>query len=142
MSNLRKQIIYIFLGAFVLFVLNKFVFRPYILAGDFPSVIRHLVLSFPNFAEAVMGMLVVTGILFRAKQYRNKIFKKIESGKVYLVAALFTALYTLSQELRFHNLGGNNIYDPYDLVASILGIVTIYLYLNRTGFVNSVPEEN
>ena len=39
----------------------------------------------------------------------------------------------LTQEFKLHNLGGNNVYDPYDVVASIVGLVGMFWLVSRFG---------
>ena len=50
------------------------------------------------------------------------------------------ATYVLSQELKLHNVGGNNVYDPNDVAASILGLVVVNLMLIRFGFIAQRPN--
>ena len=40
----------------------------------------------------------------------------------------------LTQELKFHNLGGNNVYDPWDLLFSVAGLASMGIVLGRYGF--------
>ncbi|MEP2447184.1 MAG: hypothetical protein ABJI69_08145 [Balneola sp.] len=35
--------------------------------------------------------------------------------------------------MKFHNLGGRNVYDPNDVVASIIGLVFVFIMLNAYG---------
>jgi len=57
------------------------------------------------------------------------------------MAVVLAAIYILSQELKFHNLGGNNVYDPYDLMASIVGLAITFVVMQRFGFSEN-KEEN
>jgi hypothetical protein len=53
---------------------------------------------------------------------------------LYLLAVTFAGIYVITQELKIHNLGGQNIYDPNDVVFSILGLIigfSIVLYFDR-----------
>ena len=50
-------------------------------------------------------------------------------------------IYVISQELKFHNLGGNNVYDPYDLIASITGLIGTFVVIQIFGFVYKLEKE-
>ena len=57
---------------------------------------------------------------------------------IYQIAVTITAIYVISQELKFHNLGGNNVYDPYDLIASIIGLIGTFVIIKLLGFMENV----
>lgn len=84
--------------------------------------------SFPNFAEAVVGTFVVCGIILYSKT-KVKFFSRLPSKVTYLIATLLAAIYVILQEMKIHNLGGENIYDPYDIAFSLIGLFTAYLIL-------------
>ena len=52
---------------------------------------------------------------------------------IYLVSLMLAAVYVITQEMNFHSLGGNNIYDFNDIVASVIGLVVIYGMLAAFG---------
>lgn len=54
-------------------------------------------------------------------------------GVVYSVAAVLTGTYVLTQEFKLHDLGGRNVFDPWDAVASGIGVVIIWLLFLRWG---------
>lgn len=41
----------------------------------------------------------------------------------------------------FHNLWGNNIYDPYDLFASVIGLVLTFATIQIFGFSDEVEKK-
>jgi uncharacterized membrane protein YuzA (DUF378 family) len=84
--------------------------------------------SFPNFAEAIVGTFVVCGIMLYSKA-KVKFLFHFPSNATYLIATLLAAVYVILQEMKIHNLGGENIYDPYDIAFSIIGLFTAYLIL-------------
>ncbi|MFK7972842.1 MAG: hypothetical protein AB8F95_20900 [Bacteroidia bacterium] len=116
MEDIRKMV-RIQIAVLILFVFFKWI-RSYILAGDSPELCKLFLLSFPNFCEGVIGVLTLTGFGI----YLNKGFS-IKHRLVYIIAILLAAIYVITQELKIHNLGGNNVYDPNDLIFSIVGLL-------------------
>lgn len=116
-----------------LIVLFSFVFfkaiRPYVLKNDYPEFAKIFVLSFPNFCEGVIGVMTVTMIILVIchKWVSSKLH--IPENYIYIIATLLAAIYVILQEFKVHNLGGNNVFDPYDVVFSIIGLTIGYLLL-------------
>ena len=129
--TVKKYVRYLFGIVSILFILNKFYLRPWVLENELPELFQIFVFSIPNLIEAIVGTIILTGILLRLRQYSNK---KIKDSSVYLVAVSISSLYVISQELKFHNLGGNNVYDPYDLIASIIGLLMTFMIIKKFGF--------
>ena len=138
---IQKYVSYLFLAVFIMFLLNRFYVRPFVLENDYPDLYQIVVLSLPNFSEAVMGTLLLTGILFQLRQFLGKKFRPFKTTYVYLTALILASIYVLSQELKFHNIGGNNVYDPYDLVASIIGLTLTYMTIRKFGFLEISETE-
>ncbi len=139
--EIKKYLSYLFVSVFIMFVLNKFYVRPFVLDNDYPDIFQIVVLSLPNFSEAVMGTLLVTGILLQLRQFLGDKLKAFKTTYVYLTALILASIYVISQEFKFHNIGGNNVYDPYDLVASILGLALTYLTIRKFGFIKTEITE-
>ncbi len=135
--QVKKYIQRVFLIAFIIFFLNKFYLRPWVLENDLPSFLKVIVYSLPNLIEAIMGTTVVTGIAFRLREYAKK---EISDSYIYLIAVFLAALYTISQELKFHNLGGNNVYDFNDVIASVVGLIFTYSLFNKYGFLKKTSS--
>ena len=114
----RVQIICI-----VLFFFGKAMIRPYVLKNDFPNYADIVVLSLPNFFEGVIGMMTVT-MLGLYSSHALKI--SIRNKWIYFLALILASIYVITQELKIHNIGGNNVYDPNDVVFSIIGLLTGY----------------
>ncbi len=131
--TIKKYVRYLFGIVFILFILNKFYLRPWVLENDLPELFQIFVFSIPNLIEAILGTIILTAILLQLRQYSNK---KIKDSSIYLIAVSISSLYVISQELKFHNLGGNNVYDPYDLIASILGLLLIFMIIKKYGFMD------
>ena len=113
----------------ILFILNKIYIRPIIIAGEYPSIMKIFVLSIPNFYEAVCGsfMLTVLGITLNMKVIPQA--KRISENSILSIAITFSSIYVITQELKIHNIGGRNVYDPYDLIFSIAGISVSAFFL-------------
>jgi len=135
-TSIKKHIRFVFILVFLLFTLNKLYIRSLVLESNLPHFMHVLVLSFPNTAEAIMGTLVLTGILLTLQHTFPEPFRKWKLTRIYLIAVVFSALYVITQEFKLHNLGGNNVYDPNDVVASIIGLGFIYWLLMKYGFAN------
>ncbi|MEM8487656.1 MAG: hypothetical protein AAF564_19045 [Bacteroidota bacterium] len=125
-SLIRLQLLMI-----VVFVLGKMVLRPAVLKRDAPTWLDIFVLSFPNFCEAIVGAATVTGLLlmFNARFVSAK--RRLSERVVYAWAIVFTGIYVILQEFKVHNLGGANIYDPYDILFSLIGLVVAWFIINR-----------
>jgi len=139
--RVKKYIRYFFWIAILTFVLNKLLIRPWILENDLPGFFVIITYSLPNLIEAIVGTLILTGILLQARQYFNKA-DTLNITLTQLLAVSVAAIYVISQELKFHNLGGNNIYDPYDLIASIIGLVVTFTIIQLFGFTEAKQDLN
>lgn len=109
---LRVQILIIF--CFFIFKL----IRPTVLESQAPEWVKLFLLSFPNFCEGVMGVLILSGV----GAYFQR-FLHLSHFIIYLLATLLAAIYVLSQEFKWHHLGGVNVYDPNDVLFSIVGLI-------------------
>ena len=134
--RVKKYVQYLFGAAFLIFVLNKFMLRPWVLENDLPELFKIVVFSLPNTIEAIMGTIVIAGLSMRARAYFNI---QLKDPIIYLFAVVVAAIYVLSQELNYHSLGGDNVYDPYDLTASAVGLSLSYGAFNIFGFTDK-PE--
>jgi hypothetical protein len=119
--------------ALVVFVLNKLVLRPWVLERDSAEALVVLVNSLPNFIEAIMGTLLLTVMALQLRTRFRERLGRLNDSSVYLIASALAGLYVVSQELKFHNLGGNNVYDPYDLLASLLGLSLVNMVFHKYG---------
>ena len=131
---IKRHIRIIFLTVFFLFFINKFAFRPWVLANDSPQFLKVIAWSIPNFIEAVMGSILLIGGLFYVQNNIVSWQKRLTDISIYLIAVSFASIYVLTQEIKWHNLGGRNVYDPNDFIASILGVLFIFSVLCKYGF--------
>ena len=135
---IKKYIRYLFGIAVLTFILNKIYIRPWILEHKSPDILLIVTYSIPNLIEAIIGTLLLTGILLQIRQYFNKKFGSIKDIAIHIIAVIIAGIYVISQELKFHNLGGNNVYDPYDLVASLIGLILTFGIIQLYGFTEEV----
>jgi len=118
------------LGIIVTFIANKIWIRPFVLEHDFSAILNTFVLSYPNFCEAVVGTISLCYLGLVAKHLGLPWVKNSKNTRIYVLVTLLAAAYVILQEFKIHNLGGRNIYDPYDVLFSVLGLIIAYLLLN------------
>lgn len=97
--------------------------------------------SIPNLIEVIIGTLILTGILLQTRQYFKEKIGSIKDIYIHIMAVSIAGFYVISQELTFHNIGGNNVYDPYDLIASIIGLVGTFGIIQLFGFADKVEMD-
>ena len=139
--SIKKYIRYLFGVAILVFLLNKFVLRPWVLENEMSELFQIIVLSIPNLIEAIVGTLLLTGILLQMKHRFYMKIGHIKDEYFYLFAVGLASVYSVSQEYKYHNFGGNNVYDPYDVIASLIGLVITYGLIQVFGFVEKVKTE-
>ena len=131
--EVRKYLRYLFLFVLVLFALNKLLIRPWVIYENLGFPYLAIVNSFPNFAEAVVGTIAIVNLMLYLTRNLNALTFQVSNRLVCLVASLLSGLYVISQELKFHNIGGNNVYDPNDVAASVVGFVFINIIFIKYG---------
>ena len=132
---IKKYIRYLFVIAILVFILNKLYLRPRVLEKELPEFFRIFVLSVPNLAEAIIGTLLLTGILLQMRQYFNKRLGDLKDTYIHLAAVGIAGVYGISQEYKLHNIGGNNVFDIYDVIASIIGLMIAFGLIQKFGFI-------
>ena len=138
---IKKYVRYLFGVSILIFFLNKFLLRPWVLENDTSEFFKIIVLSIPNLIEAIVGTLLLTGILLELKHRFSKKLGHIKDEYLYLFAVALASIYSLSQEFKFHNMGGNNVYDQNDVIASLIGFVMTYIVIKVFGFVEKVKTD-
>lgn len=123
-----------YLVTVVAFVVVKKFVRPWVLGRDVWSGFDIFVLSFPNFAEAVVGLSTSFGLLLLAKNREWLGLDRVHSKQLLVAATVFTTIFVLTQEYGLHHLGGENVPDTYDAAASVLGIALSAFLFGRYGF--------
>ena len=125
---------YLFGLAILVFILNKLYIRPWLLENDVTGIFLIVAYSIPNLIEAMIGTLLLTGILLHLRQHFSKKFSSLKDTYINVLAVCMASVYVISQELKFHNLGGNNVYDPHDLAASLIGLLATFGIIQLLGF--------
>ena len=107
-----------------LFIFFKLI-RPSVLASNSPQFFKTILLSLPNFFEAVVGILILTGILL---VLNDKLKKKntFQLNYVYRIAVLLAAAYVTLQEFDVINFRSRKTFDQNDLIFSAIGLVIGY----------------
>lgn len=139
--HIKKYIRYLFGIAILIFLFNKLYIRPWVLENETHQLFLLFTYSVPNLIEAIIGTLLVTGILLQIRQHFNMKFGLIKPSYVHLLAVSIVAVYVISQELKIHNIGGNNVYDPNDLIASILGLILSFGIIEMFGYVHEIGSK-
>ncbi|MEX2604945.1 MAG: hypothetical protein WD361_12105 [Gracilimonas sp.] len=133
--QIKKYVRYLFGVSILLFILNKLYIRPWVWENEWSGFVLILTNSIPNLLEAIIGTLLLTGIFLQLHQSFSKRSRPVKDIYIHIFAVINAAIYVLSQELRFHNLGGNNVYDPYDFAASVTGLIGTFVVIQIFGFV-------
>ena len=128
--------------AILTLVITKSLLRPWAQGHDLPDWSTVLLGSIPNFLEPLVGLPALTGILLLLRQDRFALLRKLSERSVYFLSVFLGACYVITQELRIHNLGGNNVYDPNDLVASVIGLLFMLFLMLRFGFNKNNASDN
>jgi len=123
----------VYLLNFGLYFGLKLWFRPWVKEQEGLELIKLIANSFPNYVEAYMGTFTIAGLLIIGRLKGYSWVKNLSDIKIYTISATLAAIYVISQEMKFHNLGGANIYDPNDVIASIIGLAFIFVMLNIYG---------
>ena len=117
------------------FVLNKHLLRSWVLQRVESGTFVILVNSLPNLVEAVVGTVTLAGMLMSLRENSESLARWLTDSRLYFVATILAAAFVVPQELNWINLDGNSVYDPYDMAASILGLIAINRMLVRFGLV-------
>ncbi|WP_350286102.1 hypothetical protein [uncultured Croceitalea sp.] len=115
----------------IVFVIFKLI-RPPVLQSSAPEWVKIALLSLPNFFEALIGVLVLTGmgLYLNLRVFNER--RRIRKHVLYAIVPIIGGVYVITQELKIHNLGGNNVYDSNDVIFSVIGLLTGYLFLLLT----------
>jgi hypothetical protein len=139
--RIKQYVRYLFGILILIFILNKLYFRPWLNKIETPDILIVITYSIPNFIEAMVGTLIITGILFQLREYFNSRFGSLKDTLIHILALSFASAYVISQELKFHNFGGNNVYDPYDIVGSVIGLVATFILIQTYGVIEKRRDE-
>ena len=99
--------------------------RPTVVKSTSSEFLKIILFSLPNLFEAIVGTLMLTGVgllINNSLGLKNQIRPKT----IYTIAVVLAGIYVSAQELKIHNLGGNNVYDSNDLLFSFIGLIIGY----------------
>jgi len=115
------------------FVLNRHIVRPWVLENVANGPVTVVVNSLPNLVEAIVGTIMIAGILLDI--WRRVVGPRVYSDckTVYAVATVTAGMFVISSEVNWIRFRGPNVCDPYDLAASVFGLFLIYFLLARFG---------
>jgi hypothetical protein len=119
------KLVWLELIIIIIFIFFKLI-RPTVLNSKSSEFFKLILLSLPNFFEAVIGTLTLTGIGLIINDKLSRKYQ-IRSRLIYILAAVLAGIYVSAQELKIHNLGGNNVFDVNDLLFSFIGLIIGYL---------------
>jgi len=66
--------------------------------------------------KVVRVLIIIVGLYLNQKT-------KFNNPTIYITATILASIYVITQEFKIHDLGGRNIYDPNDVVFSIIGLL-------------------
>jgi len=135
-TSIKTQIWVIYGICAVLFLVHRYLVRSWIVEQSEAGFVLIVVNSLPNFIEGIVGTMLLAGIglSVRILSRPNKV--NLESKLFFNVVTLIAAAYVITQELNWYNISRANVYDPYDIVASILGLILINRLLVFGGILN------
>lgn len=139
--TLKRHILWIYFFGLVAFVLNKFMIRPWLIEHNFSELLLLLAYSFPNFLEAICGTLNIAGLLYLLRWRLRNTLDWLNDLSLYTTATILAAIFVITQEMKFHNLGGRNVYDPNDVIASIIGLLFSWWLLIQFGIMKKKLQE-
>ena len=115
------------------FLLHRHFFRPWVLENYETGLLVIVVNSFPNFLEGIIGSISLSGLGLWFKNRKGTWSRESETPAFFNWIAIIAAVYVITQELNWYTITRENIADPYDVVASILGVVLINRILISVG---------
>ncbi|MDH7445986.1 hypothetical protein [Aquimarina sp. 2201CG14-23] len=107
-----------------IFILFKYI-RPKVLESASPEFLKITLLSIPNFFEAIVGTLTLTGVFLFINDRMN-IKRQISLKIIYILAVIAAAIYVITQELNIINIRTNKTFDQNDIFFSIVGLIIGY----------------
>ncbi len=113
----------------IVFIFFKFI-RPPVLQSNSPEIFKIVLLSLPNFFEAIIGVLTVTGIGLVINGQLNKKYA-MTANYIYILTAVLAGIYVIFQELNIIKIRTNTTMDPNDIIFSIIGLIVGCLFIQH-----------
>lgn len=108
------------------------------ISEEIDGLLLIIVNSTPNFIEGVVGPMFLAGLVLSYRVMSRPQDSTIESKQFYMNITMIAAIYVVLQETNWMNVTRPNVYDPYDLIASFLGLTLINRLLVAGGMLNRV----
>jgi hypothetical protein len=143
--KIRLYLWFIIIISGLAYLLTRHLIRPMVIEDNISSPFMVIINSLPNFVEAIVGTVLLTGMLFSLREYSNLAIFKMEDSKLFLAVFIIALIYTVLQELNWLNHRTDNVVDPFDFIASLTGLIIMNRLLNQFGFVKKrivYMEEN
>ena len=102
--RVKPHIRMIFVVGLILFALNRFLIRPWVLQAGAPEAAVIFVQTLPNFIEAVFGTLLAAIVGLSLRDRYGASF--LHDAHIYALATVVAGIYVLLQEFDLHHLGG------------------------------------
>lgn len=107
------------------FIFFKYI-RPQVLQSSSPELFKMALRSLPNFFEAIIGTLTLTGVLLILNDQLNK-KQQIKPIIIYSIAVVLTGFYVIAQELKIISIRTNTTFDQNDILFSLIGLIIGYI---------------
>ena len=139
-TSIKTQIWVIYGICTVLFLVHRYLVRSWVIEQSEAGFVLIIVNSLPNFIEGIVGTMLLAGIGLSIRILSRPNQVNLESKLFFNVVSLVAATYVITQELNWYNISRANVYDPYDIVASILGLILINRLLIFGGMLNRLQR--
>lgn len=103
-------------------VVVKLVLRPWVIERDSWGVAEVVVFSFPSFVESFVVATLLFIILTFLKRLSFSILLGVTQLHAFWISVVLAGIHVITQELQEHNLGGANVVDRWDILASFIGL--------------------
>jgi hypothetical protein len=141
-ASVFKPQIWIVIGVSVAsFLLHRHFLRPLVLESFSSGYLVIMVNSFPNFLEGIIGTITLSGLGLWFRNRGKNPSPENETAMFFNWMTIVAVAHVISQELNWYSITRENTYDPYDVVASILGLLVINRILNSVGLLTYTVDQ-
>lgn len=117
------------------FLVNRHAVRPWVLHNVDEGLATVMVNSLPNLVEAIIGTIDIAIVIFLVVRANTWLRRRIGYMTMYVAATTIAGFFVISSELNWIRIRGPNVYDPNDIIASVIGLFMILFLLTRFGLV-------
>jgi len=123
------------------FLINRHVARPWVLENMDGGISTIMVNSLPNLVEAIIGTIDVAIVLCMIVRSNAWLKPRVTNSKIYVAATTIAGILVIASEMNWIRFRGPNVYDPMDIVASVLGLFTILILITHVGLIAEQSNE-